>query len=97
MTNIHTSFRANIIYGTKGKFFRVEFTKRTTGENRIMNARLGVKKHLKGGDRAYSPISKDLVCVFDMDKLEYRSIPLEAIKKIRFAGTTYIFQEVRNG
>ena len=36
-----------------GKFFGVEFIKRTTGELRQMQARIGVTKHLKGGTKKF--------------------------------------------
>jgi hypothetical protein len=91
MKTINTKFRADIIYNTKGKFFTVEFIKRTDNTLRRMNARTGVKKHLVGGDQAYNPREKDLIVVFDMEKLAHRSIPIENIKKLKFAGTTYVF------
>ena len=46
------------ILASGGEFVGVEFTKRTTGEVRQMNCRLGVKKHLKGGEQAYDPVAK---------------------------------------
>jgi hypothetical protein len=82
-----------LLLNTQGKTFNVGFIKRSTGELREMNARLGVKKHLKGGDLPYDPFEKDLLPVFDMQKRGYRSISLDTIKYIKFAGETYLFYE----
>ena len=78
-----------LILATNGKMFSVEFVKRTTGEHRKMVARLGVKKHLAGGDAAYNFIEKGLVSVFDVQKGGYRAIPLDAISTLVVGGTTY--------
>lgn len=70
------------IQSTDGLFFSVEFIKRTTGEKRVMLARTGVRKHLKGGDAAYNFTDHGLISVFDMEKGQYRSIPKEGITKL---------------
>ena len=74
-----------------GKIFSVKFIKRTTGELRRMTCRIGVKKHLKGGDKAYSAAQKRLLTVFDMDAKSYRSIPLEGIQSVSVGGQTFSF------
>lgn len=72
-----------------GRFFSIEFIKRTTGELRVMNARTGVKKHLKGGELNYDPELHKLLPVYDVDKKGYRSIPLDAVQSITVDGTKY--------
>jgi len=72
-----------------GKFFTVVFTKRTTGEERVMNCRQRVKKFLKGGEAKYSFSEKKLVSVFDVQKNEYRCFPLDALKEIRSGGEVF--------
>lgn len=67
---------------TNGRFFSIEFIKRTTGEHRKMNARVGVKKYLKGGNQSYDPASRGLRVVFDTQKREYRAVPLENVYRI---------------
>ncbi len=62
-----------------GQIFSVVFKKRTNGEIRKMRCRMGVTKYLKGGERAYDFKEKNLLPVFDLEKGEYRSIPIEAI------------------
>lgn len=68
--------------GERGKFFTVEFIKRTTGEIRTMNCRMGVTKHLKGGSKGYSAKQHKLVTVYDVQKQGYRSIALEGVIKV---------------
>lgn len=68
--------------GKRGKFFTVRFIKRTTGEERVMNCRLGVTKHLRGGSKAYSDEEHRLVTVFDIKSEGYRCIPLESILEV---------------
>lgn len=77
-----------------GRFFTIVFTKRTTGESRTMTCRLGVKKHLKGGPRAYDPEKLGLLIVWEAKSSEYKSIPMDAITEFRFGGKKY---EVVNG
>ena len=72
-----------------GKFFGVEFVKRTTGELRQMQARIGVTKHLKGGAKKFDDASKNLLTVFSMDANGYRSIPIDAIQSLKVKGITY--------
>ena len=69
--------------------FGVDFVKRSDKSLRIMQCRFNVKKYLMHGERAYNPKDYDLVCVFDMQKMAYRSIPLDAIVEIRMNGITY--------
>ena len=78
----NAKFAAIMEAGKGGKFFSVRFIKRTTGEPRFMNCRLGVKKHLKGGDKPYSDREHKLVTVYDLKAEGYRSIPLESVFEI---------------
>lgn len=78
----------------EGKVFTVVFTKRTTGEERVMNCRKGVTKHLKGGPAAYNPSEHHLLWVFDMQKKAYRSIAIEGISSLKMEGVTYIPQDI---
>ena len=84
---------ARIIREQEGKTVTVVFVKRTNGELRTMNCRLGVKKHLKGGELKYNPKDYDLLTTFDMQKKDYRCISLDAVKTVTAAGITYSFAE----
>lgn len=71
---------------SKGKIFSIRFTKRSTGEARHMVARTDVTSYLKGGPRSYDFEEKGLICVFDMQKKDYRTIPVDAITKFKSDG-----------
>jgi hypothetical protein len=62
-----------------GRFCKVIFVKRSTGEIRDMFCRSGVKKHLRGGDAAYNFGERNLISVYDLHKKDYRSIPVDGI------------------
>ena len=81
-----------LIKDTKGKFFTVTFVKRTDGTTRVMNARLGVRSYLKGGELPYDPTSKNLLPVFDVPKKEYRMVDLNTIIKLKIGNNEYKVQ-----
>lgn len=81
---------ADLIRKTKGKIFTVEFTKRSDGSDRIMNARLGVKAYLHGGVLPYDPNQKNLIPCFDMQKRAYRMISIEGIKSLKIGKDIYV-------
>jgi hypothetical protein len=70
------------------KIFSVVFEKKD-GTLREMTCRLGVKKHLKGGELSYDPEEKNYLVVFDMQSEGYRTININTLKKIKFEGMTY--------
>ena len=79
----------NLLDSIGGEFFRVSFIKRTTGELREMTCRKGVKKHLQGGEAAYSFSEKGLISVYDVQSEGYRCIPIENVLEIEFGGVKY--------
>jgi hypothetical protein len=80
-------FTAESIRDVAGdSIFAVKFRKRSDQSIREMNCRLGVKKHLTGGDRPYDDRSHGLLTVFDLKIREYRSIPLDGILEVRANG-----------
>jgi len=78
-----------IIEDTKGKFFTVNFIKKD-GSKRHMLARIGVKKHLKGGE---SPAKNrdNLVVVFDVHKRAYRMINLDTLLSFKCGNKEYYY------
>jgi hypothetical protein len=78
-----------LIKDTKGKFFTVTFIKRTDGTVRVMNARLGVKAYLKGGELPYNPDEKGLIPVFDIPKRAYRMINVDTITNLKIGNNEY--------
>ena len=61
-------------------FITVTFLKKD-GTIRKMNCRMGVKKHLKGGESTLD--ASKYVTVFDMTKGEYRAINRETIIEVK--------------
>lgn len=70
------------------KIFSAVFLKKD-GTLREMVCRLGVTKHLKGGELKYSPEDFNYLTVFDMQKQEYRTINVNTLRQIKFEGITY--------
>jgi hypothetical protein len=72
-----------------GKFFSAIFVKKD-GTIREINCRLGVKKHLKGGQLSYNPDDFNYLVVFDLDKKEYRTINMDRLVMIKFNGKSIV-------
>jgi hypothetical protein len=89
--NISKEEAKQLIKDTKGKFFIATFTKKD-GTERVMNARLGVKAYLKGGDLPYNPDEKGLIPVYDMKNSGYRMININTIKKLKIGNNEYNVQ-----
>ena len=83
---------SDIVAQSKGKFVTVVFYKKD-GSIRSMNCRLGVTKHLKGGECTLDR-SKFLI-VYDMVKKGYRAIDKESIVSVSVNGS--IFNEENVG
>lgn len=79
---------AQLIRDTNGKFFTVTFVKKD-GTTRVMNARLGVKAYLKGGELPYNPTAKGLIPVYDMQVRDYRMVNINTITKLKIGNNTY--------
>lgn len=72
---------ADLIRNTKGKMFSVEFVKKD-GTLRKMNARMGVKKHLKGGESTIAG-KENLIGCYDMQTGGYRCINVDTLLKAK--------------
>lgn len=70
------------------KIFSAEFIKKD-GSLRKMVCRLGVKKHLKGGELGYDAEALNYLTVFDIQSEEYRTINVNTLKRITIDGVTY--------
>ena len=71
-----------------GQIFGVQFVKKD-GTIRDMVARLGVTKHLKGGEKRYNPADYNLISAFDMQKKEYRSISIDTLTQLKIDGQVF--------
>jgi len=74
------------------RIFTVTFIKKD-GTVRVMNARRGVKKGVKGVGMSYDPYSKNLIPVYDMQKGAFRIINAETIIEIKAEREVYSFRE----
>jgi hypothetical protein len=78
-----------LIFNTKGKFFTVTFIKKD-GSERVMNARLGVKKYLRGGELKYDPAEFNYITVYDMGAKGYRMVNANTIQNLKIGKNEYI-------
>ena len=74
---------------TNGRLFRVVFSKRSDGSQRIMTCRTGVTSHSKGGPLLFCPCLRGLALVWDVHKRAYRTIPVDRVIAIKFAKINY--------
>jgi hypothetical protein len=72
------------------KFFTATFIKKD-GSLRTMNCRLGVKKHLKGGEKKYNTEIYNYLTVYDMQKKGYRTININTLKELKIGTVTLHF------
>jgi hypothetical protein len=77
-----------LIKASGGKTFGVTFTKKN-GEERKMNARLGVKKGVTGVGMKYNPAEHNLITAFDMHKENFRMINLATMSRLSTKKKTY--------
>lgn len=73
------------------RIFGITFVKKN-GELRNMVCRFDVKRHWRtpdGSGQRYNPADYGLVCVWDTQKQDYRSINLETIVSLRSDGVEY--------
>jgi len=68
------------ILSSNGKIFSVEFIKKD-GSVRLMNCRLGVTKHLKGGASTLDP--NKFITVYDLQSKGYRAIDKKTILNVK--------------
>lgn len=67
------------------QFFTCTFTKKD-GSERVLNGRLGVTKHLKGGEKSYNDDDFNYLTVYDVQSKGYRTVNLDTIKSIKING-----------
>ena len=77
---------ANIIAKSNGKIVTVTFTKKD-GTLRVMTCRLGVTKHLKGGESTLD--ADQYITAFDMASQGYRAINKDTIVSVKASGEVF--------
>jgi hypothetical protein len=86
------------IFESKGRVFSVVFRKRTDGTLRKMNARIGVRKGVKGVGMAYDATQAGLITVHTMagdqddDGGGHRNIPADGIRWLKIGGVEYFVE-----
>lgn len=76
----------DIIESSGGKFISVTFIKKD-GTQRVLVGRLGVTKHLKGGQSTLDPAK--FITIYDTQNEGYRAINRETIQSVRLDGEEY--------
>ena len=89
LQNISKLEAAQKIRDTKGRMFTVTFIKKSNGQKRVMNARLGVKAYLRGGVLPYDPNTKGLIPCYDVQKKDYTMINIPGIVNLKVGGVEY--------
>jgi hypothetical protein len=80
------------IIGNKGRIFNVTFTKKD-GSTRSFNARLGVHSYASktGGGRKYDPSDYNMIGVFSLDDLGYRTVSVDNLIRLKANGLEIVF------
>lgn len=79
------------MFSQKGKIMTVGFIKKN-GERRVLNGRLGVRKHLKGGESTLSGSDLPYLVVFDVKKSGYRALNLATVDLVKANGREYLIE-----
>lgn len=80
---------SDLLRSQNGRFVSVTFYKKD-GTKRLLNGRLNVQKHLRGGSSTTAHVA-NLVTIWDRQKLAYRSVNLETVELVRAGGNEYEF------
>ena len=84
MSNELTNFRQLV----GNRIFSVEFIKKD-GTIRQMNCRLGVIKHLQGGELGYDAARLNYVIVYDMQAKGYRTLNISNLLSLTIGQVRY--------
>ena len=74
------------------KIFTVTFIKKD-GTVRVMNARRGVSKGVKGVGMSFDPTEKDLITVYDMTKGAFRMVNAKTITELKASKKVFKFKD----
>lgn len=90
MSNTKRTILKAAMENNQGRFFTVKFTKKD-GSERVMNARLGVKKHLKGGVSTTAHIDK-YITVYEGAEASYKNVNLDTVHELHAGGEIIKFE-----
>ncbi len=80
-----------LVLGSNGKILTAVFIKKD-GTERRMNARIGVKAYLKGGELPYDALPRGYIPLFDLQKKKYRILNTNTMKSLKLNGKDYIIK-----
>lgn len=84
--------KQEFLNGVGGRFFRIEFVKKSTGEIRVMRGRVGVNKHKKTNAKPRTQSQETLdfnIVVWDLGKKEYRSFDIRTLVAAQCGAFSY--------
>jgi len=73
----------DFLKNTNGRFFTAVFIKKD-GSVRKMNARIGVKRHLKGGENTVEAADRPYLTVYDVQNGGYRTLNLHTTEEVHY-------------
>lgn len=76
-----------LILQSAGRFVTVSFIKKD-GSRRVLNGRLGVTKHLKGGQSTLD--ANKFITIYDVQSKGYRAINRSAIESVTIGGQEHV-------
>lgn len=86
--SLHRVNLHDLLLKQDGKFVGVEFTKQD-GSQRKLNGRLGVRKHLSGGQNNVEAQDRPYVVVYDVQCGGYRAVNLATVSKVRAGNAAF--------
>ena len=86
---IHRVNLRDFLLKQDGKFTTVDFLKKD-GSCRVLNGRLGVVKHLKGGTNNTEATHNPYLTVFDVKCGGYRTVNLATVTRIRAQNAEFL-------
>jgi hypothetical protein len=93
MKTITTLQAKKLINENLNTIFSVEFKKKN-GDNRLMVARLGVRKNVKNIGLNFNPDDFNLITAFDMQKDNFRMINCNNLISLKLKGTKYKIEDL---
>lgn len=85
---LHRTGLRSFLEKQQGKFVTVEFIK-LDATRRVLNGRLGVETHHKGGESTVERPYRPYLTVYDVKRAGYRAVNLETVDRVRANGTEY--------
>jgi hypothetical protein len=86
---IHRVNLRDFLVGQDGKFVSLDFIKQDN-RARTLNGRLGVVKHLKGGDDKVTALNRPYLTIFDVQNSGYRAVNLATVQRVRAQQANYV-------